>query len=110
MIANSNGLYSRNVLVKTFLAVNIIAVKGSEVRTGYKSLAKTMGFELFNEKKPEDIALEAATMAVNMMDAVNAPVGIQPVIIGPGFGGAIFHEACGHGLEADAVVKNASVF
>jgi TldD protein len=110
LIANSNGLFSKNFLVKTFLAVNIIAVKGLEARTGYKSLAKTKGFELFNEKKPEDVALEAAAMAINMLDAVNAPVGIQPVIIGPGFGGVIFHEACGHGLEADAIIKNASVF
>ena len=110
LIANSDGFYSKNFLVKTFLAVSIIAVKGSEVRTGYKSLAKTKGFELFNEKKPEDVAYEAATMAINMLDAVNAPVGIQPVVIGPGFGGVIFHEACGHGLEADAIVKNASVF
>ena len=110
MIANSDGFYSKDFSVKTFLAVSIIAVKGSEVRTGYKSLAKTKGFELFNEKKPEDVALEAAAMAINMLDAVNAPVGIQPVVIGPGFGGVIFHEACGHGLEADAIVKNASVF
>ena len=110
MIANSDGFYSKDFSVKTFLAVSIIAVKGSEVRTGYKSLAKTKGLELFNEKKPEDVALEAAIMAINMLDAVNAPVGIQPVVIGPGFGGVIFHEACGHGLEADAIVKNASVF
>jgi TldD protein len=110
LIANSDGFYSKNSLVKTFLAVSIIAVKGSEARTGYKSLAKTKGFELFNEKKPEDVALEAATMAINMLEAVNAPVGIQPVIIGSGFGGVIFHEACGHGLEADAIIKNASVF
>jgi TldD protein len=110
IIANSHGFYSKNFLVKTFLAVNIIAVKGPEARTGYKSLAKTKGFELFDERKPEDVALEAADMAINMLDAVNAPVGILPVIIGPGFGGVIFHEACGHGLEADAIMKNASVF
>ena len=110
LIANSEGFYSKNFLVKTFLAVSIIAVKGAEARTGYKSLAKTKGFELFNEKKPEDIASEAAEMAINMLDAVNAPVGILPVVIGPGFGGVIFHEACGHGLEADAIIKNASVF
>ncbi|MCX6347786.1 MAG: TldD/PmbA family protein [Actinobacteria bacterium] len=102
--------FIQKTFFKTFLAVSIIAVKGSEARTGYKSLAKTKGFELFNEKKPEDVALEAAAMAINMLDAVNAPVGIQPVVIGPGFGGVIFHEACGHGLEADAIIKNASVF
>ena len=110
LIANSEGVFASDFSVKTFLAVNVIAVKGSEVRTGYKSYAKTRGFELFEEKKPQTVASEAAEMAINMLDAVNAPSGILPVIIGPGFGGVIFHEACGHGLEADAIVKNASVF
>jgi len=45
-----------------------------------------------------------------MLDAVNAPAGELPVVIGPAFGGVIFHEACGHGLEADAILKSASVF
>ncbi|MCE5330292.1 TldD/PmbA family protein [bacterium] len=109
-IANSEGVFARDFNVKTLLAVNVIAIKGSEIRTGYKSLAKTKGFELFEEKKPRTVAKQAAEMAINMLDAINAPSGILPVIIGPGFGGVIFHEACGHGLEADAIVKNASVF
>ncbi|MCL5771583.1 MAG: TldD/PmbA family protein [Actinobacteria bacterium] len=110
LIANSEGVFVKDFYVKIFLAINVIAAKGSEVRTGYKSLAKSMGFELFDEKKPEDVALEAADIALNMLDAINAPIGILPVVIGPGFGGVIFHEACGHGLEADAIIKNASVF
>jgi TldD protein len=45
-----------------------------------------------------------------MMDAINAPVGVMSVVLGPAFGGVIFHEACGHGLEADAILKDASVY
>jgi len=110
VVANSEGVYAKYFTVKAFLAVSTIAAKGREIRTGYKSFAKTRGLELFEEIKPEDIAAQSADMAVNMLDAVNAPSGILPVVIGNGFGGVIFHEACGHGLEADAVVKNASVF
>jgi TldD protein len=45
-----------------------------------------------------------------MLDAIDAPAGELPVVIGPAFGGVIFHEACGHGLEADAILKGASIF
>ena len=34
----------------------------------------------------------------------------MPVVIGNGFGGVIFHEACGHSLEASSVSKGLSVF
>jgi TldD protein len=109
-IANSNGLLITDSSVKVFLAVNVIAKKGNEIRTGYKSLARTMGYEIFKYKSPEAVALEAAGIAIKMLDAVNAPAGSFPVVIGPAFGGVIFHEACGHGLEADAIIKDASVF
>ncbi len=109
-IANSYGISSYEEKVKTFLGVNVVAKKKTEVRTGYKSLARTSGYEIFDVKSPEKAALEAAEISVKMLDAVGAPAGELPVVIGPAFGGVIFHEACGHGLEADAVMKDATVF
>lgn len=109
-IANSYGSFSSEKIVKIFLAVNVVARRGKDIRTGYKSLARSSGYEAFDFKNPVDLALEASKIAVNMLDAVGAPAGELPVVIGPAFGGVIFHEACGHGLEADAVLKNASIF
>src|SRR5665647_2907867 len=39
-----------------------------------------------------------------------APTGAMPVVMANGFGGTLFHEACGHGLEADAIAKGASIY
>lgn len=109
-IANSKGFFANDSIIKVFAAVNVVAKKGSEIRTGYKSLAKTKGFEIFNNNKPGDLSAEASRIAVTMLDAIDAPAAIMPAVIGNAFGGVIFHEACGHGLEADAVIKDASVY
>ena len=109
-IANSNGFSSKENTVKVFIAINVVAKKGTEVRTGYRSAAKTMGYELLDKNNVVKYAVDASKTAVLMLEAVNAPVGKSQVVLGPAFGGVIFHEACGHGLEADAIVKDASVY
>src|SRR6266550_3010452 len=48
--------------------------------------------------------------AVALLDAAPSPAGQMAVIIGNEFGGVLFHEACGHGLEADFVGKGSTVF
>ena len=59
---------------------------------------------------PAAVADEAARRALTMLDARPAPAGPMPVVVGNGFGGVLFHEATGHGLESDAVQKHASVY
>jgi len=69
-----------------------------------------MGFELFDSFPPEAVGRAAAQRALTLLDAVPAPSGRLPVVLKRGAGGVLFHEACGHGLEADHVLKDASVF
>lgn len=109
-IANSLQNYVEDKTVKVFMAINVVAKKHDEIRTGYASLAGTSGYEIFDKTRPAELALKASKTAVIMLDAISAPAGSFPVVIGPAFGGVIFHEACGHGLEADSIVKDASVF
>jgi TldD protein len=109
-IANSEGTLCHDKNTRVMLSVSVVAQEKKEIRTGYKSLARTSGYEVFDSQKPTVIAGEASRIAVTMLKAVNAPSGSLQVVIGPAFGGVIFHEACGHGLEADAIIKDASVF
>jgi TldD protein len=110
LIANSDGLLTEDDQVRTLFSVMAVASGDTGMQTGYQSLGRTVGFELFDSYDVEDLAREAAERALLKLAARPAPSGTMPVVIGPGGGGVLFHEACGHGLEADLVAKGASVF
>lgn len=110
IIANSEGLWAEDERVRTRIAVSAVASDGNEKQTGYFGPGALKGFEFYNTIDIEGIAKEAARSAVTMLKADNCPSGKMPVIMDNGFGGVIFHEACGHGLEAAAISKKASVF
>jgi TldD protein len=58
----------------------------------------------------EDLAREAVRMALVNLEAVDAPAGPMPVVLGPGWPGVLLHEAVGHGLEGDFNRKGSSAF
>jgi TldD protein len=110
LVAASDGTFATDDQVRTLFAVTAVASGDAGRQTGYQSLGATMGFELFDRHQVEDLATEAARRAITKLAARPAPSGTLPVVLGPGGGGVLFHEACGHGLEADLVGKGASVF
>ncbi|MGH9130835.1 MAG: TldD/PmbA family protein [Acidimicrobiales bacterium] len=115
MVANSEGLVASDEQVRTRLAVSCVAVGDTGMQTGFESVAHTVGFELFDPGAHggvdvEDIAAEAARRALSKLSARPAPSGVLPVVLKGGTGGILFHEACGHGLEADHIVKDTSVY
>ena len=110
LVANSDGLLATDDQVRTLFAVSAVAFGDTGMQTGYESVGRTIGFELFDRYEVEDIARTAARRAITKLAARPAPSGTLPVVIGPGGGGVLFHEACGHGLEKDLVDKGASVF
>lgn len=110
-IANSEGLYIQDTRVKTRISVQAIAQENGLMETGFYGPGASKGMEFYEEDIcPYDIGKEAARIACVMLHADNCPAGVMPVIIDNGFGGVIFHEACGHSLEATAVAKGQSVF
>jgi TldD protein len=110
LIANSDGLLVEDDRVRTRFGVNCVAVGDTGMQTGFEAPGRTLGFEIFDEIDPEDVARTAAQRALTMLRARPAPRGKLPVVLKRGAGGVLFHEACGHGLEADLVEKDASVF
>ena len=110
LIANTEGLLVEDKRVRTRLAISSVASKDGENQTGFEGPGAHKGFELFNDIDPEYYGREASRVAHTMLHAKNCPAGKMPVAIDNGFGGVIFHEACGHSLEATAVAKGNSVF
>lgn len=110
LIANSEGTYVEDTRVRSRLTIGAIASNEHDMQSGFYGPGRYQGFEFFEKINLEHYANEAARIAVTMLHADQAPSGKFPVIIDNEFGGVIFHEACGHGLEAAAVAKNISVF
>jgi len=108
-VANSDGLFSGDDRTRTRIGAQAVARREATVETGAETLGAHRGFELL-EDDPGQIAEQAAAKALTLLDAVPAPSGSMPVVVGGGFGGVLFHEMTGHGLEADHIQKGASVY
>ena len=111
LIASTDGIYAQDRQIRTRMSISAVADKGSGTQTGYFAPGRRMGMEMFDsEVNPRDVGIRAAKQAVTMAGAGYCPAGVMPVAIDNGFGGVIFHEACGHGLEASSVAYGQSVF
>jgi len=110
IIANSNGLRIENEIPLIWVVIEVLAEKNNVRHQGRVRLSAHQGFEFFDTHDIVAGAIEAAKEAVTMLDARPAPSGKMPVIMNPGWGGVLIHEAVGHGLEGDLVFKGSSIY
>ena len=110
LIAASDGRLATDDRTRVRFAVQVVAARDGEIATGFEAPGHSGGFELLDSYPPPQLADKAASKAIKMLDARPAPAGEFPVVLAPGTGGVLIHEACGHGLEADTLVKEASVY
>ena len=110
-IANSEGLFVHDRRTRTRLGMMAVASDGKENQTGFEGPGALRGIELFERKiDPRERAKIAANTALTMLHAPVCPAGVMPVVMAGGFGGVVFHEACGHSLEATSVSRGQSEF
>ena len=109
IIANTNNTYVKENRPLTRLNITVIAKDDKRQTKSSKSYGISGGYELLDEidikKEVENLAISA----IKKLSAKPCPSGEMPVIIGPGFGAVIFHEACGHSMEATTVSYNTSI-
>ena len=110
LIANTDGTYAQDRQIRTRMTITAVAEKNGDTQTGGCRPGRRMGIEMFDTVDPKAVGLEAGRQAVTMVNAGYCPAGVMPVAIENGFGGVIFHEACGHSLEASSVAYGQSQF
>lgn len=109
-IFNSDGKHFTDHQERVRFVLQAIAMAPGAFETGYTGPGAHSGFDFVEGLDIEKEAREVADLAIRKLSAKDCPSGVMPVVIGNGFGGVIFHEACGHPLEASAVSKGLSPF
>lgn len=111
LIARSDGVLAADVRPLVRLNVQVIVEHGGRRESGYSGGGGRYGYaELFADGRPEGFAREALRQALVNLEAIPAPAGVMPVVLGPGWPGVLLHEAVGHGLEGDFNRKGTSVY
>ncbi len=110
LITNSEGLWIEDSRHYSRLRLTAIAEEDDGPQIAMESPGVLGGYEFFQGLDLAAVAHDAGQRAIRMASAGYIEGGMMPVIIGNGFGGVIFHEACGHPLETEAIRKNASPF
>jgi TldD protein len=109
-IINSEGLHIENTRARTRANISVTGAKNQERLTSHEAPGALGGYEILETLSPENIAMECGERVLRMLDAGYISGGQMPVVMGNGFGGVIFHEACGHPLETESIRRQASPF
>ncbi len=111
LVARSDGVLAADVRPLVRLNVQVIVEQNGRRESGYAGMGGRYSYaELFSGGKPEELAREALRQALVNLDAIDAPAGVMPVVLGSGWPGVLLHEAVGHGLEGDFNRKGTSTY
>jgi TldD protein len=109
-VAGSHGFLAHDERTRVMFGITVMAERDGLIQVGHDTLAHHGGFELLDDAAVARLAADVAERALILLGSVPAPAGRMPVVLANGFGGVLFHEACGHGLEADYVLKKSSAW
>ncbi len=111
LVARSDGVLAGDVRPLVRLNIQVLVEQGGRRESGYAGYGGRYSYaELLGDGRPEHFAREALRQALVNLDAVDAPAGVMPVVLGAGWPGVLLHEAVGHGLEGDFNRKGTSTY
>lgn len=111
LIAASDGTLAADIRPMVRMNVSVIAEQNGRRERGGCGGGGRYSLDYFlQEARAQDYAREAVRQALVNLEAVPAPAGVMPVVLGNGWPGVLLHEAVGHGLEGDFNRKGSSLF
>lgn len=109
-LANTLGVFATDVRNVVRLGGRAIAKNEKGMQSAGENYGGNMSLSAYYDYDLKGMAEEACKSALTMLDAPEMTGGVYDVVMHNGFGGVLFHEACGHSLEATSVAKGQSVF
>ncbi|MFT4256178.1 MAG: metalloprotease TldD [Pseudoxanthomonas sp.] len=111
LVARSDGVLAADVRPLVRMNISVIVEHNGRRESGYAGYGGRHSYaELLGDGKPEKFAREALRQALVNLEAIDAPAGTLPVVLGSGWPGVLLHEAVGHGLEGDFNRKGTSTY
>lgn len=110
-VVASDGHLAADVRPLVRFNISVVVEQNKRRESGYAGGGGRYDYQYFlNDNKVFEYADEALRQALINLEAIEAPAGTMPVILGPGWPGVLLHEAVGHGLEGDFNRKGISAF
>ncbi|MCF6263758.1 MAG: metalloprotease TldD [Xanthomonadales bacterium] len=111
LIVGSDGTYAGDIRPMIRLNVSVIVEENGRRESAAAGGGGRFGHQrLLQNEAWKEQANEAVRQATVNLEAVDAPAGMMPIVLGPGWPGVMLHEAVGHGLEGDFNRKGSSAF
>jgi TldD protein len=110
LVANSEGTWAEERAHLSRLVVSVLALEGDQRQESFATAGGCVEAAHYrDERRPEDVALEAASGAVLLLSARDPEAGSYPVVVCNGWGGVMVHECFGHSMEGDTIRKRTSI-
>lgn len=110
LVAAIDGTLAADIRPMIRLNVTVVAEHAGRRERGSAGMGGRYSWQHLMTMNIESLAEKAVSQAVINLDAVEAPAGSMPVILGNGWPGVLLHEAVGHGLEGDFNRKGSSAY
>ncbi|VGM96205.1 protease TldD [uncultured Avibacterium sp.] len=115
LIAATDGTLAADIRPLVRLSISVLVEEDGKRERGGAGCGGRFGLDWFfeidnGEMRAVAFAKEAVRQALVNLNAIPAPAGLMPVVLGAGWPGVLLHEAVGHGLEGDFNRKESSLF